>query len=167
MLCSSRVHLPSVLIADPLDDPKAFNTFYSALQSAKRTLDICVFTITDDRVAKLLLEAHKKGVQVRIISDDEKSLDKGADIELLRNSGIPVKIDDSPFHMHNKFAIIGESLHRACWLTPVDNALILNGSFNWTRSAADANNENIIVQDSPILIANFRKEFDRLWDAFQ
>jgi len=135
------------------DDPTAFNRFYGLLKSAKKSMDICVFTITDDRIADTIMKAHSSGVTVRIISDDEKAEDLGADIHKLRNFGIPVHIDNSPAHMHHKFAII-------------DNAILINGSFNWTRSASDKNNENVQVTDNFQMICEFRREFERLWKKF-
>ena len=44
----------------------------SVLRSAQRTLDVCVFTITCDEIADALLQAHQRGVRVRIISDNDQ-----------------------------------------------------------------------------------------------
>ncbi|PRP77339.1 ubiquitin specific protease 42 [Planoprotostelium fungivorum] len=135
------------------DDPKSYDRFYTLLKSAKKTLDVCVFTITDDRTANEIIKAHQRGVKVRVITDDEKALDLGADISRIIDAGIAVETDNSPFHMHHKFCI-------------VDNAVLLNGSFNWTRSASNSNHENVAVSDTPSLIAAFHTEFDRLWAKF-
>ena len=50
------------------------------LAATKRELDICVFTITDDRIRREIVNAHERGVSVRILTDDEKSQDRGSDI---------------------------------------------------------------------------------------
>jgi cardiolipin hydrolase len=42
------------------------------LGSSRTSLDVCVFTITCDEIAGALLEAHKRGVRVRIISDNDQ-----------------------------------------------------------------------------------------------
>lgn len=42
------------------------------LGSAKRTLDVCVFTITCDEIASALIQAHQRGVRVRVISDNDQ-----------------------------------------------------------------------------------------------
>ena len=65
--------------------------YWKVLESAKVSLDICVFTITDDRISRLLIDAHARRVNVRIITDDEKSMDSGADIQNFRNAGIHVR----------------------------------------------------------------------------
>ena len=120
------------------------------LAGARETADICVFTITDDRIARAIEKAHDRGVAVRIITDDEKSEDLGTDIPRLMKAGIPVAFDNSSSHMHHKFAV-------------VDGRVLLTGSFNWTRSASEVNQENVIVTDDARLVAPFVTEFERLW----
>ena len=120
------------------------------LINARRTIDICVFTITDDRISNTILAAHKRGVKIRIITDNEKAYDAGSDVPRFREAGIPLVVDESPFHMHHKFAIF-------------DGQRLLNGSYNWTRGAAAQNEENIIDTDDRNLIAKFQHEFEALW----
>jgi cardiolipin hydrolase len=132
----------------PGDDcPRAIGRL---LAGAGRTADICVFTITDNRLADAILDAHRRGVAVRIIADDAKSEDLGSDVGRFERSGIPTRVDRSPFHMHHKFAIL-------------DGETLLTGSYNWTRGAARDNEENLIVTSDPRLLAPFRGTFDRLW----
>lgn len=90
------------------------------LRSAQRTLDICVFNITDNDIAKCVIDAKKRGVKIRVITDDANSVSRGSDIEYLGNYDIECRLDNSPSHMHNKFAI-------------VDGCKLLNGSYNWTK----------------------------------
>lgn len=118
--------------------------------NARRTIDICVFTITDDRISNMIVAAHKRGVKIRIITDNEKAYDPGSDVPRFREAGIPVIVDESPYHMHHKFAIF-------------DGRRLLNGSYNWTRGAAAQNEENIVDTDDARLIAKFQHEFDALW----
>jgi len=123
------------------------------LREARRRVDICVFTITDNRISRAIEQAHRRGARVRILTDDDKSGDLGSDIARLSAKGIPVGVDDSDDHMHHKFAIF-------------DDATLLTGSYNWTRSAAEHNHENFIVTGEPALVASFGEEFSRLWARF-
>ncbi|MFT5209783.1 MAG: cardiolipin hydrolase [Flavobacterium sp.] len=124
-----------------------------ALNSVKSNLDICVFTISDDVISKAIVKAHHRGVLVRIVTDDDKMNDIGSDVKEFVENGIPVKTDDGPSHMHHKFAIF-------------DKHTLLNGSFNWTRSASRYNYENIIVESTPHLVSSFSATFDALWEEF-
>jgi phosphatidylserine/phosphatidylglycerophosphate/cardiolipin synthase-like enzyme len=126
----------------------------SLLGSARRSLDICVFTITDDRLSRAILDAHHRSIQVRVITDDYKAGDLGSDICDLAESGVNVAVDCSPAHMHHKFALI-------------DRSVVTTGSYNWTRSAAAENQENLIVSDQPRLVKRFADEFERLWKMYR
>jgi phosphatidylserine/phosphatidylglycerophosphate/cardiolipin synthase-like enzyme len=44
-----------------------------------------------------------------------------------------------------------------------DNRKVLTGSYNWTRSAADDNQENILLTDDKRAVNAYRDEFQRLW----
>ena len=139
---------PSRACFSPGDD--CLNRVISRLQAADKSADVCVFTITDNRISRALDAAHRRGVSVRIITDNDKANDLGSDIAQLAGAGVPVKVDRTPYHMHHKFAII-------------DGAYLLNGSYNWTRSAADQNEENLVETGETALIAQFQAKFDELW----
>jgi phosphatidylserine/phosphatidylglycerophosphate/cardiolipin synthase-like enzyme len=55
--------------------------------------------------------------------------------------------------MHHKFAVF-------------DRRSVLTGSYNWTRSAFRANQENTILTEDPTLVRLFEGEFERLWRRF-
>ena len=48
----------------------------------------------------------------------------------------------------------------------IDNEILLNGSFNWTRHAVLGNQENVVVYRDPMLCRKFVAEFERLWLKF-
>jgi phosphatidylserine/phosphatidylglycerophosphate/cardiolipin synthase-like enzyme len=123
------------------------------LRGSRKTADVCVYTITDDRIAGEVLDAHRRGVTVRVVTDNEKAYDTGSDVLQMARAGIPVRIDDSPYFMHHKFAIF-------------DADILLTGSYNWTRGAADNNEENLILTNDRRLLSAFRGEFERLWTRF-
>lgn len=124
----------------------------SELSRARGRADICVFTITDDRIAHAILAAHERGVSVRIITDNDKQYDGGSDVARLRRAGIALKVDESEHHMHHKFAVL-------------DGATLLNGSYNWTRSASAFNEENLIVTGERELVRIFSQHFEKMWNA--
>ena len=122
------------------------------LERATSSIDICVFTITDNRIADSIRDAFVRGVAVRIISDNDKSLDRGSDIERLKGLGISVRIDQTEHHMHHKYAVF-------------DQKTTLTGSYNWTRSADKHNDENFLITGEASINRAYLGHFDRLWDA--
>ncbi|WP_269539301.1 phospholipase D-like domain-containing protein [Cerasicoccus fimbriatus] len=134
----------------PGDD--CLNAIIGSICGARRTLDICVFTITDDRIVEAIREAGQRRVAVRIITDNDKARDAGSDIARMSRSGLAIKVDLAPDHMHHKFALI-------------DGERLLTGSYNWTRSAASHNQENLLITNDPDAVKAYTVEFVKLWGA--
>lgn len=124
------------------------------IRGARQQIEICVFTISDDAITKAILEAHQRNIDVRIISDNDKSHDMGSDIERMQEAGVQLRLDHSPYHMHHKFALF-------------DRRLLINGSFNWTRSASTKNQENIVLSYERILLREFSNLFEQLWQDYK
>lgn len=101
-----------------------------------------------------MLEAHGRGVRVRIITDNDKAADLGSDADRFLQARIGLRVDRTAYHMHHKFAVF-------------DSKVLLNGSYNWTRGAADNNEENFIVTNDRRLVTIFSKTFEDLWQQFQ
>ena len=127
------------------------NDIIELMQSADKYIDICVFTISDNRISDEIIKAFNRGIEIRIVSDNEKMNDDGSDIKSLSKAGISIKIDHSPNHMHHKYMI-------------VDEIRVLTGSYNWTKSAAKYNQENIIITDNDEIVTGFIDNFSHLWD---
>lgn len=121
---------------------------------AKKSIDLCIFSFTNDDLANEILAAHKRGVLVRIITDDEAMKGKGADTQRMSDGGIACRCDsEEKYHMHNKFMI-------------VDRLYLVTGSFNWTFQAGKSNQENVVVLDGKYYIDKYVSEFEKLWGQF-
>ena len=148
LIYSKETNVKSSAYFSPGKD--CLNEICRLIDESLKSIDICVFTITDNRITSKIINAFSRGVKIRIISDDTKSEDQGSDLDLLKSKGVSCKFDSTSAHMHHKFALS-------------DNKILLTGSYNWTRSASSENNENILITNDSNLVESFRKEFDRLW----
>lgn len=63
------------------------------IAKAKKSVDLAIFSFTNDQLAGELEAAHKRGVKVRIITDDEAMKGKGADTQRMADVGIPCRSD--------------------------------------------------------------------------
>ncbi|UCH96442.1 MAG: hypothetical protein JSV88_06215 [Candidatus Aminicenantes bacterium] len=122
------------------------------LRGTLSSVDICVYTISDNLISDEILRCSERNVSVRIVTDDEKVNDVGSDIKILAKAGIDIRIDNSPHYVHHKFAIF-------------DNKRALTGSYNWTRGAAEHNQENILVTNDKRVVYSYKEEFERLWNT--
>ncbi len=149
----SIAEAPRVARVEVLDSPgeRVWRRIVGLAADSRETLDVCVFTITHDPITKAILDAHRRGVRVRVVSDDEKSLEPGSDVRHLWSAGIDVRVDASIHHMHHKFALF-------------DARIALTGSYNWTRAAAESNQDNVLVTDDPRAITSYAEIFARCWD---
>ncbi|MFO1495629.1 MAG: phospholipase D-like domain-containing protein [Lysobacterales bacterium] len=133
--------------------PDCRRALLGQLKSCRKRLDICVYTISDDELTHEIIGAHRRRVQVRVITDDAKGYDHGSDVQRLREAGIALLTDASSAHMHHKFALF-------------DGRWLVNGSFNWTRSATQSNDENLVVTNDPEQLRQFAAHFEQLWSRY-
>lgn len=124
------------------------------LSSAKKSIDVCVFTITLQHFADVLIKKHRTGVVVKVITDCEKMDLNCSQVEQMRANGIQVRHDKTSYFMHNKFAI-------------VDKDTLINGSFNWTNQAVTGNQENVIISNHKDLVEPYCGQFDKLWHVYK
>eukprot|EP01017_Pseudomicrothorax_dubius_P015172 TRINITY_DN1759_c0_g1_i3.p1 TRINITY_DN1759_c0_g1~~TRINITY_DN1759_c0_g1_i3.p1 ORF type:complete len:246 (+),score=57.57 TRINITY_DN1759_c0_g1_i3:70-807(+) len=121
----------------------------SLLLSARTTLKVCVFKLSNKRLISTFAELRRRGVRVRVLTQDS-DCGKTA-IEEVVASGAELKIQPaSEAKLHHKFAII-------------DNSILLNGSLNWSVRAILSNFENVTILREQKMISSFADEFERLW----
>ena len=129
----------------------------NAINGARNQILVQAYGFTDKAILGALVQAKRRGVDVRVILD--KSNDKGrySGANYVANAGIPVWIDDKPAIAHNKVMII-------------DHNEVVTGSFNFTASAQTRNAENVLIlggaqqlADAYIKDWNWRLRESRAW----
>ncbi|GAI59956.1 unnamed protein product [marine sediment metagenome] len=109
-----------------------------------------MYIFTDREIALPLAKARERGVKVRLYLDKDQVDYQYSQSRFLVQNGIKIRISTNNYIMHNKFAII-------------DNRLLLTGSYNWTFSANNRNDESLMVIDDPEIIEIFQNQFVNLW----
>jgi phosphatidylserine/phosphatidylglycerophosphate/cardiolipin synthase-like enzyme len=122
----------------------------NALDHATNSILVQAYSFTSAPIAQALANAHRRGLQVKVILDDSQRTEKYSEADFLRNSGIPPLIDARHAIAHNKIMII-------------DGYLVLTGSFNFTRAAEEHNAENLLLINDPILA----KQYIANWQAHE
>ncbi len=123
----------------------------AAINNAQRTLDIAAFEFNNPVITEAVLNAHERGVVVRMVTDNEHGLeDDDSTIGELIDAGIPVVDDDRSGLMHNKFMII-------------DGTVVWTGSWNYTINGTYRNNNNAIVLRSQRAVQAYQAEFDEMF----
>jgi phosphatidylserine/phosphatidylglycerophosphate/cardiolipin synthase-like enzyme len=120
------------------------------INQAEAFINIAMYIFTDKEIALPLAKARERGVKVRLYLDKDQVDYQYSQSRFLVQRGIKTRISTNNYIMHNKFAII-------------DNRLLLTGSYNWTFSANNRNDENLMVIDDPEIIEIFQNQFINLW----
>lgn len=120
------------------------------VEKAKTSILIPAFIITHDGLFNALVSAKKRGIDVRIIIDATSTGVTHSKIKLLRQSGIPVKVENYAGKMHAKAMII-------------DERYLVLGSANFSKSGEDKNDENMIIVDNIKLAKLYNDYFEYFW----
>ena len=121
-----------------------------ALDRATNSVRVQAYSFTSAPIAKALVDAHRRGVKVRVILDDSQQTVKYSEADFLKNNGIATLIDARHAIAHNKVMII-------------DDYLVITGSFNFTKAAEEHNAENLLVISDPALA----KQYIGNWQAHE
>ena len=126
---------------------------------AQKEILVAVYAFTNDELAWALVKASQRGVKVQVVVDQEfDATNDSSKRSFLEQQRIPIRrvsgLDKGkgPGLMHQKFAVI-------------DRRVVLTGSYNWTLSAENSNDENLLLfRDAGPLAEEYRKEFFSLWE---
>ena len=124
------------------------------IQSARSSIGVAAYSFTSPVVAKALLNAKKRGVDVRVVVDEDGNKSKAsiAALNLLVAAGIPTRTISRYAIHHDKYLV-------------VDKATVQTGSFNYSKAAAKSNSENVVViWNNPDLALSYLKHWQDRFD---
>lgn len=117
----------------PDKNDQALNAFLQEIDSAKKSIDIAIYTFTHQKILTHLEKAFNRGVKLNINMDftSYRGSSKKT-FETLRSKNILVNISQKNKLLHYKMMLI-------------DNKNLIIGSSNWTASAFKKNQDFFIV----------------------
>ena len=134
------------------EDPALEPTIVPLVSSATSNIRFLAFSFTDFPLADAMIQRAKAGVNVAGVMDKTQSGGQGAELGTLFCAGVPVRQDGNPQFMHNKIII-------------VDERYVVTGSLNFSTSAEESNDENVIIIDNPEIAKLYMQDFDRVWSV--
>ena len=133
----------------PSDDCR--NLIIKNIDNAKESVDVAIYSITDNAIADAIKRAHDKKINVRIIVDRLQLKNKGSKVMELLDYGVPVLISRKYRIEHNKFTV-------------VDDKIVIGGSYNYTTNARKYNSENcLLIEDNEL---KYKNRFIQLWNFY-
>ena len=129
---------------------KASLRIVQLIRNSKNYIYIPTFLITHTNISNELIKAKKRGIDVRIIMDANNVYSRNTKHAILRNCGIPLKIENYAGKMHSKTMII-------------DDEYLILGSMNFSNSGENKNDENLLVIHNPQFVKSYKNFFLYLW----
>ena len=144
--------LSASLFFAPLDPLETL--VLTTIGAAKKSLRLAYFNVRIPAVKKLLEEKVKAGLDVHVVLDKkQQDLDYNTMYEELQMVGVPVTLVDNTSAtdatMHDKFTVI-------------DGEVVLTGSANYSETALNVSDEDLVILRSKELAARYTTEFDEL-----
>lgn len=142
----------------PDDDLRSM--LISLIDAEKKRIVFAIYTLTDGAIAKALIRAAKRGVQVEGVVDRSYGQGGYSKVCMLANAQIPIWVFQTSSNerdaglMHNKFMLFSQTVDM--------KALVWTGSYNFTNRASEKNEENVVILENKELFESYEKSFDRL-----
>lgn len=130
-----------------------------SIKNTKESLYIAAYSFTSREISQAVIDAVKRGVDVKVIMDFSQARNRFSKFTFLVKNGVDVRTPNyTPRRkrflipkMHHKFIIF-------------DKKYVMTGSYNLTASAEELNDENcVFIYDDPNVVKKFLDEFRRLW----
>lgn len=117
------------------------------LALAKHTVRVLAYGFSSVPIARALVAAHRRGVDVRLVLDRSNRTGRYSAATYVEHAGVPVAIDSAEPIQHNKVLVI-------------DGETVIQGSYNLTGQA-ERNGENMLVLRSKELAALYTTQWER------
>lgn len=134
----------------PDDSASAKEKISDLIKDSKESIFFSIYTFSYKKIAKDLIEAHKNGVKVTVLFENEKIKEDNTIYNMLRQNGIKTITLDDKRKMHLKAMLI-------------DDTTAIIGSANYTKKSFEENVDLIYVTQDEKLISKlkeFRAKFD-------
>lgn len=121
------------------------------ISGASQSIEMLAFSFTSDPIAAAILAKADEGLAIRIVLDfDQAYSNTGGEYQNLLDAGLDVRLDGNWEDMHHKVIVI-------------DGETVITGSYNFSRSAAERNDENVLVITDAALAGMYLGEFERVY----
>lgn len=119
----------------PWDDAEGM--LLRVIDDSRKTVRVQAYLLTSRTIARSLIEARRRGVDVQVLADREMVLKgENSQIPQLVAAGIPVWLEVRYAAAHNKI-LLADPLE--------EGNVVATGSYNYTYSAQARNAENLVV----------------------
>lgn len=125
------------------------------LENAQDSIYFLAYSFTSNQLGDILrMKVDESLTVIGVMDREQVKSNQGTEFDPFRQAGLDVRRDGIDGLMHHKVFII-------------DEKIVAFGSYNFSQSAEERNDENLIIIYNPVIASQFLLEFQRVWDAAQ
>lgn len=125
------------------------------LEGAQESIYFMAYSFTSNQLGDIVRQKAEAGIHVAGVMDNEQMRsNQGTEYDPFRQAELDVRIDGIDGLMHHKVFI-------------VDEAIVVLGSYNFSQSAEERNDENVLIIYDPVIARQFILEFQRVQEQAQ
>ena len=135
-------------------EDNAVGNLIALVKDARSSIRFLAFSFTDYPLAQAMIDRSKAGVDVKGVFETFGSNGTRSELRTFWCANIPARQDGNGSFLHDKVIVI-------------DNSIVVTGSLNFSSSADEDNEENVVILDNPEIAVLYLQEFDKLWNQAQ
>ena len=125
------------------------------LNNAQESIYFLAFSFTSDSLGDAIRAQAANGLTVAgVMEEQQVKSNIGTEYDPFVHAGLDVNVDGNEGQMHHKTMI-------------VDDEIVITGSYNFTRSAEERNDENLVIFHNKQIADFYMKEFQRVYKQAQ
>ncbi|HQR08485.1 MAG TPA: phospholipase D-like domain-containing protein [Gemmatales bacterium] len=125
------------------------NYVMDVLGNTKKSIHFMAFSFTHDGIGQIMLDKAKAGLDVQGVFEKSQSTGSHSEYTRMHDAKLPVYLDGNSRNMHHKVIII-------------DGEIVVCGSFNFSKSANESNDENLLIIYNRAVAAQFEAEYQKV-----
>ncbi|NWG35957.1 MAG: DUF1669 domain-containing protein [Chloroflexi bacterium] len=132
-------------------DDRVLSVLYTLLSQAEESVHFMAFSFTSNELGAILREKAAAGLVIKGVMDEEQiASNTGTEFDPFRRVGLDVRVDGNDGQMHHKVFI-------------VDGRIVVTGSYNFSKSAEERNDENVVIIYDERVARFFLEDFERVY----
>lgn len=129
----------------------AVDNLIALVNDAQTSIRFLAFSFTDYPLAQAMIARAQAGVDVQGVFETFGSNGLRSELRTLWCAGLPVRQDGNSSFLHDKVIVI-------------DSSIVVTGSLNFSSSADEENEENVVVLDNAGIAALYLQEYQKIWE---
>lgn len=151
LTCFSTNLLVAEVTSSSLNSQNWKDLLCSQLEMAEESIDVAVNSFNDKELADCLIEAHRRGVRVRVYLDKAQMIKRVKTRDHSGENGVNIRFSAEPDSIHENFCII-------------DGKKVIRKLCDWITVLPYPNKEDFVISKERKIVSSYDSKFESLWN---